>query len=223
MPIRSDEIESTTNTNIPTIRRIPTESNTIGQHSPIPSHDDSFMFEYPTNKDTESLTLFQKLKKSNFVKVCIFALIMLLSIGILIVCSSLFFLFFINLRVYFYYFKYCTVRNNIDFCDQRSVCSDRNLQLDSKFINSTQINGGEIFFAKLKNDEYQLNISRVENTTNWKIDYFYINQKDTNITTYLIKDDFKHSSQFGILKIKRDLNSKILFEDYWLLCVGIGR
>ena len=54
----------------------------------------------------------------------------------------------------FYYFKFCTVENKIDFCNDVTICQNRNDKLDSKFINSTLINNGDVFFANLKNDEY---------------------------------------------------------------------
>eukprot|EP01080_Neovahlkampfia_damariscottae_P006811 gene6811-10976_t len=149
MPIRGDE----ENTDLSTIsvHRVPPPINLV--HDVNTNNADS-MFEYPVTNQENSTSCFQKLRKSNTFKGVVLMIVISFSVVIAVVCTSLFFLLFLQTRRYYYYFKYCSIENQIDFCNSNSICQTRSIRLDSNLINSTFINEGNTFIARLKNNEY---------------------------------------------------------------------
>jgi hypothetical protein len=179
-------------------------------------------YSYPLRSDTfPSNPIVKKMSKSNLFKATILGVLIITCFAIMLGACFLFLLLIGNTKSLFYYFKYCTIENNIDFCSDAD-CSIRNPILDSSFINSTLVAeraGAPVTFY-LNQNKQQLNVS-MNPLVGWRIEYDLIKQnagQNDSITHFNV--EFSKQFQFGFFRIQRDESSILIKSEYWVLCLA---
>jgi hypothetical protein len=189
--------------------------------SPPPEIIPTSNAEYVLRSDTFSNPIIKKLSKSNMVKASILCVLLVACFAIMIASCFLFLLLIGSPKSLFYYFKYCTVENKIDFCSDAD-CSIRNPISDSSFINSTLVTqrGGDPVIFYLNQNKQQLNVS-LNSQVGWRIEYDLVYQNaGQNDTVSHLNVGFLKQYQFGYFRIQRDTSSNLIKSEYWVLCLA---